>query len=105
MRAQPHGRAASLKSEISAESAPRQDLFTGDNIWFGAGGGYSSNSALAEDDKLTVKSRAALEARPQSRKLHPLFLTGNTRRLDFPWEMGKNEERMTYDGRDAPCRG
>ena len=35
-------------------------LFTGDTIWFGADGGYSFISALAEDNKLAVRSLAAL---------------------------------------------
>jgi glyoxylase-like metal-dependent hydrolase (beta-lactamase superfamily II) len=29
-------------------------LFTGDTIWFGADGGYSFLSTLAEDNKLAV---------------------------------------------------
>ena len=37
-------------------------LFTGDTLcWFGADGGYSFISALAEDNKLAVKSLALLE--------------------------------------------
>ena len=31
-------------------------LFTGDTIWFGADGGYSFISTLAEDNKLSLKS-------------------------------------------------
>ena len=38
-------------------------LFTGDTIWFGADGGYSPISALAEDNKLAVRSLAELEAK------------------------------------------
>lgn len=53
-------------------------LFTGDTIWFGADGGYSFISSLAEDNKLAMKSLAALEQKLQSRDLHPLFLTGHT---------------------------
>ena len=53
-------------------------LFTGDTIWFGADGGYSFISALAEDNKLAVRSLAALEQKLQSRGLHPVFLTGHT---------------------------
>ena len=37
-------------------------LFTGDTLWFGADGGYSFISALAEDNRLAVRSLAALEA-------------------------------------------
>jgi glyoxylase-like metal-dependent hydrolase (beta-lactamase superfamily II) len=36
-------------------------LFSGDTIWFGADGGYSFLSTLAEDNKLAVKSLEALE--------------------------------------------
>ena len=36
-------------------------LFTGDTLWFGADGGYSFISSLAESNKLAVKSLAALE--------------------------------------------
>ena len=36
-------------------------LFTGDTLWFGADGGYSFISSLAEDNKLAVQSLAELE--------------------------------------------
>ena len=36
-------------------------LFTGDTIWFGADGGYSFISTLAEDNKLAVQSLGELE--------------------------------------------
>ena len=53
-------------------------LFTGETLWFGADGGYSFITSLAEDNRLAMKSLAALEAKLQSRRLHPLFLTGHT---------------------------
>ena len=53
-------------------------LFTGDTIWFGADGGYSFISSLAEDNKLAVRSLAALKARLAARGLRPLFITGHT---------------------------
>ena len=53
-------------------------LFTGDTIWFGADGGYSFISALAEDNKLAVRSLAELEAKLQARGFHPYFITGHT---------------------------
>lgn len=53
-------------------------LFTGDTLWFGPDGGYSFISALAEDNRLAMKSLAALEERLQQRGLSPLFLTGHT---------------------------
>ena len=42
-------------------------LFTGDTLWFGADGGYSFISALAEDNRLAVRSLAALEAKLMER--------------------------------------
>ena len=53
-------------------------LFTGDTIWFGADGGYSFISALAEDNKLAVRSLAELEDKLEKRGLRPLFITGHT---------------------------
>ena len=53
-------------------------LFTGDTIWFGADGGYSFISALAEDKRLAVRFLTALEQKLQSRGLHPVFLAGHT---------------------------
>ena len=53
-------------------------LFTGDTIWFGADGGYSFISTLAENNKLAVRSLAGLEAKLRSRGLQPVFLTGHT---------------------------
>lgn len=53
-------------------------LFTGDTIWFGADGGYSFISALAEDNELAVRSLTALEEKLRWRDLHPLFITGHT---------------------------
>ena len=53
-------------------------LFTGDTIWFGADGGYSFISALAESNKLAVKSLAELEQKLRTRGLRPVILTGHT---------------------------
>ena len=53
-------------------------LFTGDTIWFGADGGYSFISALAEDNKLAVKSLAVLEAKLKKMSAKPLIITGHT---------------------------
>ena len=53
-------------------------LFTGDTIWLGVDGGYSFISGLAEDNRLAVRSLAALEERLRSRGLRPMFLTGHT---------------------------
>ena len=55
-----------------------QYLFTGDTIWFGADGGYSFISGLAEDNRLAIQSLAALEQRLQARNLHPMIITGHT---------------------------
>ena len=53
-------------------------LFTGDTIWFGADGGYSFISALAEDNKLAVKTLGILEAKLKKMGIKPLFITGHT---------------------------
>ncbi|MBQ7927448.1 MAG: hypothetical protein IJ287_01685 [Methanobrevibacter sp.] len=53
-------------------------LFTGDTIWFGADGGYSFISTLAEDNKLSMKSLEKLENNLRSRNLNPLVITGHT---------------------------
>ena len=53
-------------------------LFTGDTLWFGADGGYSFISALAEDNRLAVRSLDALEDKLRARGIRPLFITGHT---------------------------
>lgn len=53
-------------------------LFTGDTIWFGADGGYSFISALAESNELAVKSLAKLEENLLKRKQSPIIITGHT---------------------------
>ena len=53
-------------------------LFTGDTLWFGADGGYSFISTLAEDNKLAVKSLAVLKAKLKKLGVQPLFITGHT---------------------------
>ena len=53
-------------------------LFTGDTIWLGADGGYSFIAALAEDNKLAVRSLAELEAKLRQRGIRPLVITGHT---------------------------
>ncbi len=53
-------------------------LFTGDTIWFGADGGYSFISTLAEDNRLAVRSLEKLENSLRSRNLKPKIITGHT---------------------------
>ena len=53
-------------------------LFTGDTLWFGADGGYSFISSLAEDNKLAVQSLAGLERKLRERDLRPMILTGHS---------------------------
>lgn len=61
-------------------------LFTGDTIWFGADGGYSFLSTLAEDNRLSVRSLEKLEQNIRARN-HPVAVvtghTGWTDDLDF----------------------
>ena len=53
-------------------------LFTGDTIWFGADGGYSFLSTLAEDNRLSVRSLAILEKNIRSRNRRIAVITGHT---------------------------
>ena len=53
-------------------------LFTGDTIWFGADGGYSFISTLAESNKIAVKNLEKLEANLRSRKRRIAVITGHT---------------------------
>ena len=53
-------------------------LFTGDTIWFGADGGYSFISTLAESNKVAVQSLEKLEANLRARKRHIAVITGHT---------------------------
>ena len=53
-------------------------LFTGDTIWFGADGGYSFISTLAEDNKLAVRSLEKLERNIRARKKRIAVITGHT---------------------------
>ena len=53
-------------------------LFTGDTIWFGADGGYSFLSTLAEDNKLAVRSLEKLEETLRTRKRPVKIITGHT---------------------------
>ena len=53
-------------------------LFTGDTIWFGADGGYSFISTLAEDNKLAVHSLERLEKNLRARTGRFKVITGHT---------------------------
>ena len=54
-------------------------LFTGDTIWFGADGGYSFISTLAEDNKLSVRSLETLEKNLKKRPNGTIkIITGHT---------------------------
>ncbi len=53
-------------------------LFTGDTIWFGADGGYSFISTLAEDNRLAVQSLEKLEKDLRARKRRIKIITGHT---------------------------
>ena len=53
-------------------------LFTGDTIWFGADGGYSFISTLAEDNKLAVQSLEKLNMNLRVRHQPIKIITGHT---------------------------
>ena len=89
-------------------------LFTGDTLWFGADGGYSFINGLAEDNRLAVRSLAALEARLRARGLRPKIITGHTGWTDdLDWAFAHKDRvcnglvkqkphdpRAPYDGYD-----
>ncbi len=53
-------------------------LFTGDTLWFGPDGGRSFINMLAEDNRVAIRSLAALEQKLRARGLHPKIITGHT---------------------------
>jgi len=53
-------------------------LFTGDTLWFGADGGYSFISTLAESNKISVQSLEKLEADLKRRSGRIKIITGHT---------------------------
>lgn len=53
-------------------------LFTGDTIWFGPDGGRSFINMLAEDNRVAIRSLAALEEKLRVRGIHPKIITGHT---------------------------
>ncbi len=53
-------------------------LFTGDTIWFGADGGYSFISTLAESNKVAVQNLEKLERNLRARKGRIAVITGHT---------------------------
>lgn len=88
-----------------------QYLFTGDTIWFGADGGYSFISTLAESNKLSVKSLAVLEENLKRRNEPIKIITGHTGwtdNLEFafrhraelcaPFKKRMHDPNAPYDG-------
>ena len=86
-------------------------LFTGDTIWFGADGGYSFISTLAEDNKLAVRSLEKLEKNLRARTGRIKVITGHTGwtdDLDFafrhrteickPFKKKYTDPEAPYDG-------
>ena len=88
-------------------------LFTGDTLWFGADGGYSFISTLAEDNKLSVRSLAALEENLKKRTGKIKIITGHTGWTDdlafafrhrtelcSPFKRRMHDPAAPYDGYD-----
>ncbi|MBQ8095061.1 MAG: MBL fold metallo-hydrolase [Clostridia bacterium] len=86
-------------------------LFTGDTIWYGADGGYSFISTLAEDNRVSVQSLEKLEKNIRSRKGPIAVITGHTGwadNLDFvfahrdeickPFTRHYTDPEAPYDG-------
>ncbi len=86
-------------------------LFTGDTIWFGADGGYSFISTLAEDNKLAVRSLERLERNIRARKGRIAVITGHTGWTDdFDFVFAHRAEickpfTKRYTDPDAPYDG
>ena len=88
-------------------------LFTGDTLWFGADGGYSFISTLAEDNKLSVRSLEALETNLKKRNVAIKIITGHTGWTDdlefafrhrtelcAPFKKRMHDPAAPYDGYD-----
>ena len=88
-------------------------LFTGDTLWFGADGGYSFISTLAEDNKLSVRSLVALEKNLRKRNGTIKIITGHTGWTDdlafafrhrtelcAPFKKRMHDPDAPYDGYD-----
>ena len=88
-------------------------LFTGDTLWFGADGGYSFISTLAEDNKLSVRSLEALEENLKKRSSAIKIITGHTGWTDdlefafrhrtelcAPFKKRMHDPAAPYDGYD-----
>ena len=88
-------------------------LFTGDTLWFGADGGYSFISTLAEDNKLSVSSLEALEENLKRRNQTIKIITGHTGWTDdlefafrhrtelcAPFKKRMHDPAAPYDGYD-----
>ena len=88
-----------------------QYLFTGDTIWFGADGGYSFISVLAEDNRLAVQSLEKLEKNIRARTGPVSVITGHTGwsdDLDFVFAHRSEICRpfiRRYTDREAPYDG
>ena len=88
-------------------------LFTGDTLWFGADGGYSFISTLAEDNRLSVRSLEALEKNLKKRHSTIKIITGHTGWTDdlefafrhrtelcAPFKKRMHDPAAPYDGYD-----
>ena len=88
-------------------------LFSGDTIWFGADGGYSFISTLAEDNNLSVKSLGLLEENLKKRNHKIKIITGHTgwtddlefafrhrKELCAPFKKRMHDPDAPYDGYD-----
>ena len=86
-------------------------LFTGDTLWFGADGGYSFLSTLAEDNMLAVQSLQKLEENIRTRNRRIAVITGHTGWTDdLDFAFAHREEickpfTKRYSDPDAPYDG
>ncbi|MBQ9329061.1 MAG: MBL fold metallo-hydrolase [Solobacterium sp.] len=88
-------------------------LFTGDTLWFGADGGYSFISTLAEDNRLSIQSLEKLEQNLRNRNRTIKLITGHTGWTDdlsfafrhrtelcAPFKKRMHDPDAPYDGYD-----
>lgn len=78
-------------------------LFTGDTIWFGADGGYSFISSLAEDNKLSIRSLDELERKLRAKNIEPLIITGHTGwTQDLDWAFLHKDKKCSPFSKRTP---
>ena len=78
-------------------------LFTGDTIWYGADGGYSFISTLAEDNNLSLKSLEKLEKIIREKDEDISVITGHTGwSADIDWVFAHTDKKCSPFSKRVP---